>query len=233
VFKGDTRAPLVWRELEEWMRAEWRHPLLSYPLIPVSVAIDYGGPTGNAAAAFVKRHSRERVYTIKGMGGIARIGQAWVTLNKQGLALLASDSPKFDLYSRLNVLENGPGKVHTPKCRPLSWYEGLVSEVIVQKKDGRGFPIRRFFLPQHRRNEPLDCRCYAAAALVLLRPEWEKIEKRFPAGEQVAPAQEVQQQPAQAAAKLSEDSRRRPDGTHYRQRPRGHSFWGPGGIANI
>jgi phage terminase large subunit GpA-like protein len=212
--------------------------LLEHPLISVCVAIDYGGPTGNAAAAFVKRHSRERVYAIKGMGGIARIGQAWVTLNKQGLALLASDSPKFDLYSRLNVLENGPGKVHTPKCRPLSWYEDPVSEVIVQKKDARGFPVRRFFLPQHRRNEPLDCRCYAMAALVLLRPEWEKIEKRFPVGD---PKEEIpsgssppqQQQPAQAAARPSERSRRRPDGMHRRQRPRGLSVWGPGGITSV
>src|SRR5260221_8091459 len=134
VFKGDTRAPVVWGEFEEWMRTEWRHPLLSYPLIPVCVAIDYGGPTGNAAAAFVKRHSRERVYTIKGMDGVARIGQNWVTLNKQGLALLASDSPKFDLYGRLNVLENGPGKVHTPKCRPLKKTAEFFQRVI----PGRG-----------------------------------------------------------------------------------------------
>jgi phage terminase large subunit GpA-like protein len=226
VFKGDTRAPLVWREFEAWMRAEWRHPALSYSLVPVCVCIDYGGPTGNVAAAFVKRHSRERVYAVKGMGGVARHGQPWVTLNKEGLALLASDSPKFDLYGRLNVLENGPGKVHTPKCRPLSWYEGLTAEVIIQKKNAQGFPVRRFFLPQHRRNEPLDARCYAMAALVLLRPEWEKIEKRFPMAaeqEKIAPAlqsQEVAQQPAKAPVPP----------VRRRMRP---SIWGSGGISSI
>jgi phage terminase large subunit GpA-like protein len=78
---------------------------------------------------------------------------------------------KDAVYARLRVQNAGPGYCHFPAGRSPVWFEQLVSEVVETKySHGRGHRV--YVLPQGRRNEALDCRVYAYAALQSLSIRW-------------------------------------------------------------
>ena len=54
-------------------------------------------------------------------------------------------------------------------------------------KTGTGSRWRWEKIPGHERNEALDCRNYALAALAILNPDWDALERQM-AGEQGAGA---------------------------------------------
>ena len=58
----------------------------------------------------------------------------------------------------------GAGACHFPADRDAGYFEQLTAEV-KRTKFIRGFPVPFFWKPDHARNEALDCRVYAYAAL--------------------------------------------------------------------
>jgi len=76
------------------------------------------------------------------------------------LYLIGVDVAKEKVYSRLRVERPGPGYCHFPLDRGRDWFEMLVSERIVVERG-----IRKFAKPAGVRNEALDARAYALAAL--------------------------------------------------------------------
>jgi phage terminase large subunit GpA-like protein len=93
---------------------------------------------------------------------------------------LGVDTVKERIYSMLKIDTVGPGYCHFPKLRSEcknermgsethdgEFFRQMTSEKLVRKyKLGR--PWREFELPAGKRNEALDCRVYAYAALVNL-----------------------------------------------------------------
>ena len=100
------------------------------------------------------------------------------------------DAGKGDIMSGLKVQEPGPRYCHFPLRREagydMAFFSGLLSERLVERPNGgRGWAK----LPGHKRNEALDCRNYALAALDILNPDWDALERarRAPARAEAAP----------------------------------------------
>ena len=80
--------------------------------------------------------------------------------------LVGVDEAKLILYRRLSrVTRPGPGYVHVPTGRPQEWFDQLTAEQLVTRANGG-----REWQKIRPRNEALDCRVYAYAALKLLYP---------------------------------------------------------------
>jgi phage terminase large subunit GpA-like protein len=174
IIYGDPSAPDVWAQLDDYLlttttRADGSH-------LPVhATAIDTGGHHTQAAYKFVKDRFRRRVYAIKGMGGAGRpVWPKRASKNNKGkvnLFLVGVDAAKDAIYARLKLEQPGPGFCHFPKGRDAAWFTQLTAE-IVQTKYVKGFPQRVYVLPGGKRNEALDLRVYAYAAMVGMNVRW-------------------------------------------------------------
>ena len=89
--------------------------------------------------------------------------------------------------------------MHTPadeeRGYDLKWYSGLLSEVEVTK----GNVIKWEKVPGHTRNEALDCRNYARAAMKVLNPDFESIARALIA----EPKQKKKEAPQEQRKKLT------------------------------
>lgn len=178
IIYGDPSGPDVWKELDEYLLTNTVR--IDGAVLPVhATAVDTGGHNTQEAYKFVRPRFRRRVYGIKGMGGAGRL--VWpkrASKNNKGrinLFLVGVDAAKDAIYARLKITERGPGFCHFPKGREQEWFEQLTAE-IVQTKYVKGFPTRVYILPGGRRNEGLDCRVYAYAALQSLNVRWGRLK---------------------------------------------------------
>jgi phage terminase large subunit GpA-like protein len=53
----------------------------------------------------------------------------------------------------------------------MEWYRQLTAEKLIIRYV-KGQPIREWHKPDRARNEALDCRVYALAALKIMQPNW-------------------------------------------------------------
>ncbi len=180
VLRGDPSAPDLWRELDEYLLTPTKTK--DGRLLSVSAAcVDYGGHYGQAVADFVRdKQSRRRVYAIKGQGGPGK--PLWPKLaskNNKGrisLFMIGVDAGKDIIYGRLRIAEPGPGYCHFPKDRDPAWFEQLTSEVVVTRHS-KGFPVREWQPKPNTRQEALDCRVYAFAALRSMSINWGRVRR--------------------------------------------------------
>lgn len=78
--------------------------------------------------------------------------------------IVGVDGLKAALYARLRLETDGPGTVHAPRDRDLDWFKGLTAERPIRKYR-KGVAMIEWLVDRGVRNEPLDCRVYATAAL--------------------------------------------------------------------
>ena len=89
------------------------------------------------------------------------------------LKIVGVDEIKSTLMDRLRLEDAGPGYCHFPRGQGRgyvqSWFDGLLSEhhILVRRA---GKERMEWVQPTGVRNEPLDCRVYATAALEILSP---------------------------------------------------------------
>ena len=76
------------------------------------------------------------------------------------------DTAKEMVYSHLKIKDIGPGYCHFPKTYNDEYFAMLTAEKVV-KKYHKGFH-RREWVKVRQRNEALDCRVYALAALSIV-----------------------------------------------------------------
>ena len=122
------------------------------------------------------------VYSVKGVAGT---GRPLVSLSRKkqkggtSLVLVGVDTAKEELYGRLKIDNKGPGYCHFPIAEPYSekYFKQLTSEKFVTKfKNGRP---HRVWIAKRSRNEALDCRIYAMAALEILNPNLKKLNENM------------------------------------------------------
>jgi phage terminase large subunit GpA-like protein len=87
------------------------------------------------------------------------------------------DAGKSRLYAALKLTEHGPGYCHFPAGAgyDAEFYKQLTAEE-VRLNFRRGFAKREWH-KAYPRNESLDCRVYAHAALLWLNPDWPALER--------------------------------------------------------
>lgn len=181
-FIGDPGQRVVWDQLEHYLCKEFHYEDGSRLLIS-STCIDSGGHHTDDVYSYCKVREHRRIYAIKGKGGtgipfIHKYGRS----NKQNVLLfiLGVDSGKETLLSRLKInYQDEPGYCHFPVEEQKGYGEGyfkaLTSERKV-KKYIRG-QVKIEWKKKGRRNEALDVRNYATAALEILNPNLEELKR--------------------------------------------------------
>jgi phage terminase large subunit GpA-like protein len=176
ILYGDPSAPDIWSDLDKYLLET--HERTDGTMLPVhATCVDHGGHHAAAVSHFVRDRMRRRVYAIKGSAGPGKpIWPKRATKTKLNINLfvIGVDPAKDATYAKLKVKEPGPGFAHFPIDRDQAYFEQLTAEQI-ETKYVKGFPTRVYFLPGGRRNEALDTRVYAYAALQSLNVRWGRL----------------------------------------------------------
>ena len=151
------------RALDEILLSQYAHEN-GQTLRIVAACIDSGYKDATVLRFTRDRYNR-RVFATKGRSGE---GTIWPhkpsRKNQTPFFMIGVNAAKDAVYDRVKVKEPGPGHCHFPLGRDLEYFEQLTAE----KKYVRyhnGFPKYEWRKKDGARNEALDCRVYAYAAL--------------------------------------------------------------------
>ena len=165
VIPGDVTSSEVWAQLDAILQSEYMHAS-GKPLRIVAACVDCGFKDATVLQFTRPRYNR-RVYATHGRPGEAPIWPRKPSrkeLTGAPFFMIGVDAGKTALYDRLKIQKPGPGYCHFPAGRELEYFDQLTSE----KKFTRyhnGFPKQEWKKPANARNEALDTRVYAYAAL--------------------------------------------------------------------
>lgn len=183
-FSGNTSEEQVWDDAEGWLGGDWPHEGRAQRIGIRKIAVDTGGKDTQATYKALRRWRDERVVPVKGVEGWNKAspvnGPTYVDVTaggrklKRGLQLwtVAVSTLKQEFYRQLWLArtEAGaypPGWVHLPEGLEAEAFKQMVAEQLVTTKDRRGF-AKQEWQKLRERNERLDCRVYARAALIQL-----------------------------------------------------------------
>ena len=219
VFYGDPLQGDVWDELEDYLSGTWRHE--SGAVLPISAAcVDTGGTGGNTQAAYdwLRGKTGRRIFGIKGVPGWGRPivaapsrKQSGKAARKIDLFLVGADEAKLTVMRRLANQRPGPGYCHMPAARNAEWFHQLSAEKLLTRYV-KGFAVREWHQTRPR-NEALDCRVYALAALKILNPSFRRVGARLgisapveadPTPVEAAPPPRRENPPEESAAPVAE-----------------------------
>lgn len=180
VFYGDTKLEKVWDDLDTFLAQSFERAD-GAKLKIICTCIDSGGHRANEVYKFCKARTARNVFAIRGQGGNVPYIKRPTKNNREKawLFTLGVDTGKALVYDRLAVqlpddesgeADGAPGYCHFPKGRERGYtreyFRGLTSEhkVLNYKK---GVPVYEWRIKDaaHKRNEALDVRNYATAAL--------------------------------------------------------------------
>lgn len=185
VLWGDPLQSDVWDELEEYLSQTWLHET-GAQLPIMGACVDTGGTGGNTQAAYewLRGKTGRRIFGIKGVAGWGRPivaapsrKQSGKTARKVDLFLVGVDEAKLAVMRRLAVAAPGPGYCHFPDDRDPDWFNQLTAEKLLTRYV-KGFPVREWHQTRPR-NEALDCRVYALAALKIVNPSYRRAADRL------------------------------------------------------
>ncbi len=167
VIWGDPAGPEVWQALDRDLARSFPHAREIGPLSVRACCVDTGGHHTQSVYRYAAERTARRVWAIKGRGGAGI--PIWPrrpsrTKGKTPLYLVGIDAAKEALYARLKRSEPGPGYCHFPAGREAEWFRQLTAEKLGTRYV-KGRPVREWRKNASDRNEALDCRVYAVAAL--------------------------------------------------------------------
>lgn len=174
---GDPLKPQIWEDLDKFLQTRWRRED-GVVLNILAAAMDTGGHHTDAVYRFCLERWQRHLYAIKGRGGVETVFVSKPsTGNRVGVPLytIGVDNGKTMVYQRLNVQTPGPNYCHFPLDEAAgydeTYFKGLTAEKqVVRWKKGRPTTAWELKDPNYHRNEPLDCRDYALAALEIANP---------------------------------------------------------------
>lgn len=152
-----------------------------------AACIDAGGHHLASVSDFCGKRTKRRVWMVRGASEAAGTRQRpWPKMHttaKGGgrLYMIGTQALKDRIADMISAEKPGPLYMHVPADRPESWHLQMTAEKrVIFQSQGR---MRTQWKPIRARNEALDCRVYALAALEGSR----SIDSRILAG--VLPAQ--------------------------------------------
>lgn len=180
VIYGDPARSEIWDDLDNILEQNIKHQS-GINLRIASVCVDSGGHHTQAVYAYCKKRQLRRIFAIKGssIAGKALVSRPSIA-NRMRVKLfsIGTDTAKEMIYSRLKITELGPGYCHFPINYDAEYFKQLTAEKIVTYYN-KGFPTRKWEKPAGKRNEALDCRVYALAALYILNPNLELLANKM------------------------------------------------------
>ena len=195
---GDPSTPHLWNDLDNRLKAIYSTED-GRQLGIRAACIDSGGHYTQAVYNFVRPREGRRIFAIKGMAGESRPIVSKPTRNNIGkikLFTVGVDNIKELIFSRLKITMSGSGFCHFPLGRDEEYFKQLAASEKIVTKYHKGFP-RREFVKTRARNEALDCRVYAYAALSILSLRLNDIADRIKNApvEEEKPVDNVQSSP--------------------------------------
>lgn len=193
VLWGDPLQGDVWDELDDVLEELFTHE--SGARLPISAAcLDTGGTSGYTQRAYeyAKGKTGRRLFAVKGVGGWGRAivekpqrKQSGKNARKVDLFLVGTDEAKLVVMRRLaNVKPGSPGYCEFPtgeeydQAYDAEHFQQLTAEKMTLRYV-KGQPVREWTKPDRARNEALDCRVYALAALKIMQPSFKRIAERL------------------------------------------------------
>lgn len=180
---GDMLKEQVWEDLDAFLQTVWCKKD-GTALRIISCCIDSGGHHTDQVYRFTKERYERGVWAIKGKGGAEVPYIRNPTTNnrvKTPLFVIGVDAGKVLLYQRLRHNTKGPNYCHFPANEEAgydeTYFKGLTSEkMVVRFRKGRSVTVWELKDSKYKRNEPLDLRNYATAALEIANPVLAKPE---------------------------------------------------------
>ena len=189
---GDLKKEQIWKDLDNYLDQEFtKADGTKYKIM--CTCIDSGGHFTNEVYKFCKTRLHRHIYPIKGSN---QPGAAYIPLPsknnryKTPFFNIGVDTGKSLLYDRLKVTEQGGGYCHFP-CEMQNgkmtdtrgyddfYFKGLTAEKqVIEYKKGKAFYTWVLRDPSFKRNEPLDIRNYATAALEIRNPVLKKEDEK-------------------------------------------------------
>ena len=174
---GDLLKEQVWNDLDAFLLSAF-YKKDGTPMRILACCVDSGGHHANAVYSFCKERYDRRVLAIKGKGGadVPYIRNPSTNNRvKAPLFILGVDAGKALLYKRLAHKTKGPNYCHFPAAEEAGYdelyFRGLTSEKLVTRfRKGHMTTMWVLKDEKYKRNEPLDLRNYATAALEIANP---------------------------------------------------------------
>jgi phage terminase large subunit GpA-like protein len=188
VLYGDPLAGDVWNDLDDLLAEEFQHE--SGAMLSIqATTVDTGGTTGYTQAAYeyIRTRRARKIFAIKGIAGWGRAivekpqrKQSGKHSRKVDLYQVGVDEAKLVVMRRLAMKRDGPGFCHFPadEDHGEDYFKQLTAEKL-KTRFVRGFPVREWHKGDKVRNEALDCRVYALAALKIMNPSMRQLAKRL------------------------------------------------------
>jgi phage terminase large subunit GpA-like protein len=196
VLWGDPLNGDVWDDLDDLLHGYYVHE--TGAKLPISAClVDTGGTGGMTAAAYawLQGKTGRRIFGIKGVPGWGRPIAEKPTRKQTGkkaskyadLVRVGVDEAKLVIQRRLALQVQGPGFCHFPKEDDWNadYFKQLTAERLVTRYV-KGAPVREWHKNERDRNERLDCRVYAYAAMKLMQPAFKRIAERMGIAERLA-----------------------------------------------
>lgn len=173
----------VWNALDDFCDRKFVHEL-GVELSVLATCIDSGGNNTQSVYKYCAKRKTARRYAIKGQGGVGVPVVSAAKKKKSGkrgrpvdLYMVGVDQCKTLLYRRLEKEVGTKGSCHFPDHYPDTYFEQLTAEKCITRYV-KGFP-KREWVKVRTRNEALDCRNYAYAALNIINPSLIRYQKRI------------------------------------------------------
>lgn len=180
VFYGDPAQKEIWKELKDYLTREfYDEDNRSYKI--KAAAIDSGGHHTDEVYNFCKANAGRRFFAIKG-SSTAGVPIAPERPSIKGkvrckLFIVGTESAKDKIFAQLKTPEPGPNYCHFPDDRSEDYFKQLCSEKKITKFVA-GRPKTQYVkVSASARNEALDCRVYATAAVSIIDPDWRSFVK--------------------------------------------------------
>ncbi len=180
VLPGSPLQPGVWEDLEELLTTPFE-TVSGHALRVASACIDSGGGKGTDTAVYryTKPRAKRRIFAIKGSSsrGVP-IASSKPTYSNRGRApvyRIGTDEAKRWLFSSLKITDPGYNYLHFPDNDE---YDHRYFQMLTAEEQRVRVHKGKRILEWHQirqRNEALDCRVYARAALDILNPNWKKL----------------------------------------------------------
>ena len=227
VLWGDPLQGDVWNDLDDLLASTFMHE--SGAVMPISAAcLDTGGTQGYTQSAYeyARGKTGRRLFAIKGVSGWGRPivekpqrKQSGKNARKVDLFLVGTDEAKLVVMRRLAQEAKTGGYCHFPADRDAEWFKQLTAEKLVVRYV-KGQPIREWHKPDKARNEALDCRVYALAALKIMQPSFKRLAERYksddsdtgkstpkPVSVSTKPVQQLKEKPQEEAKAPAEQTK--------------------------
>jgi phage terminase large subunit GpA-like protein len=175
---GDPHLSQTWQGLDNVLARRWKRDD-GIELKIKSMFIDSGYATTDVYRYCYSRQPLG-VHPTKGQ---AKVGTQIASLSKKkyrrGLRLIniATITAKDKLFAMLETEKPGPGFCHFPDHYDDEYFDMLTAEQVFTRFT-QGVATR-YYRKIRNRNEALDCRVLALAALEYLEPNWNKLKSRF------------------------------------------------------